>query len=349
MRHAARHLVAAVLGVCAWIGSTPAHAQDRARTSSATSTREHEEGREHRHHRTIGRLAAAVAQGSSDEVVIPVTEVRVRRRSPAEARAEAAPPVRLCLRRPVEVRRLRGRDAPRWTGSLTDCAGRPTLRAMAALALLAQPRRMFAMNLQPAMNELRRMAPAAGYTLVDESPPQRSRARGRARGRGAVIPEVPRDPHTHDPVVEVTPGARAIHPRLVQLLAAVVEHFPGHAVEIVSGYRPGDGASRHAHARAIDFRLQGVRNETLRDFARTLPDAGVGYYPNSVFIHLDVRDHDDGRVFWTDYSGPGETPRYGSWPPTDRDVQSEVDYLVTRAEEQLNQHIERERGAPSQR
>jgi len=279
----------------------------------------------------IGRLAAAARQGSGDEVMLPVTEIRAGRS--AARRDERGRTVRLCLRAPVEVRRLRGRDAPRWVGSLTDCAGRPTLRAMAALALLAQPQRDFAMNLPAAMSELRRVAPAAGLSLADDVAPARPRrrrdgARGGAPGAGQGAVHVPRDPHTRDPIVEVARGARALHPRLLQLLEQVVEHFPGHPVEIVSGYRPGTSASRHAHARALDLRLVGVRHETLRDFARRLPGAGVGYYPNSVFIHLDVRDDDEGSAFWTDYSGPGETPRYGRWPPTDRDVQNEVGWMA---------------------
>ena len=31
-------------------------------------------------------------------------------------------------------------------------------------------------------------------------------------------------------------------------------------------------------------------NEALRDFCRTLKNVGCGYYPNSVFVHMDVRD-----------------------------------------------------------
>lgn len=272
----------------------------------------------------IGRLAVAARQGSGDEVVLPVTEIRAGRAS--ARRDERGRTVRLCLRAPVEIRRLRSRDAPRWVGSLTDCGGRPTLRAMAALALLAQPQRDFAMNLPAAMSELRRVAPAAGFSLADDVAPARPRRRRELAPAPAA--RVPRDPHTHDPVVEVARGARALHPRLLQLLQSIVEHFPGRPIEIVSGYRPGTSASRHAHARALDLRLVGVRHEALRDFARRLPGAGVGFYPNSVFIHLDVRDDDEGNAFWTDYSGPGETPRYGHWPPTDRDVQNEVGWMV---------------------
>ena len=44
----------------------------------------------------------------------------------------------------------------------------------------------------------------------------------------------------------------------------------------------------------------------MRDYLRTLSDVGVGYYPNSSFVHLDVRDTN---TYWVDYAGPGEAPR----------------------------------------
>ncbi|MBL8603791.1 MAG: DUF882 domain-containing protein [Myxococcales bacterium] len=271
------------------------------------------------------RLVGAVGQGASDDVTLPVRTPRNVAHRGLQSRGQ-----RLCLRPSIEVRRLRSGVSPRWFGPLTDCSGRPTLRAMAAFALMAQPGRPPRRELEPAVVTLRRLAPAAGLSLADELSVPRWRQRVRA-----MTTTVQRDRHTHDPVVEVAPGARTLHPRLLQLLQAVIDHFPGHPVELVSGYRPGEGESRHAHARAIDFRLRGIAFEELRDFCRTLPNAGVGYYPNSVFVHMDVRDPDEGSAFWTDYSGPGETPRYGHWPPTDQDVQTEVDYLINRNEDEL--------------
>ncbi len=99
--------------------------------------------------------------------------------------------------------------------------------------------------------------------------------------------------------------------RLVQLLARVSDHFGGRPIHIVSGYRKRGGytseGSRHTNGRAIDFRIPGVPNKELRDFCRTLPGVGVGFYPNSTFVHLDVRD--DG-AFWVDVSRPGQKPSY---------------------------------------
>ena len=81
---------------------------------------------------------------------------------------------------------------------------------------------------------------------------------------------------------------------------------------MVSGYRAYTPTqytphSNHNFGRALDFRVQGVRNEELRDFCRTLRNTGCGYYPNSTFVHIDVRD---AKAYWVDLSRPGEPPRY---------------------------------------
>lgn len=101
------------------------------------------------------------------------------------------------------------------------------------------------------------------------------------------------------------------HPQLVRLLARVSDHFGGRTLEIVSGYRPAGGftrqESRHTMGHAIDFRVRGVPNTELRDYCRSFRHVGVGYYPNSLFVHLDVRRDD---TYWVDLSRPGEAPRY---------------------------------------
>ena len=86
-------------------------------------------------------------------------------------------------------------------------------------------------------------------------------------------------------------------------------------ITVIAGYRApkiarkkGNPKSPHKKGLACDFRVVGVPNETLRDYARTLPRTGVGYYPNSGFVHLDSRDGKS--AFWIDYSRPGERARY---------------------------------------
>ena len=40
--------------------------------------------------------------------------------------------------------------------------------------------------------------------------------------------------------------------------------------------------------RAIDVRLTDVRTKTLREAALEMQRGGVGYYPQSDFVHLDT-------------------------------------------------------------
>lgn len=112
-----------------------------------------------------------------------------------------------------------------------------------------------------------------------------------------------------------------IDPRLLRMLAQISDHFGGRTIRVVSAFRPFRRGqytphSNHNHGRAIDFRVDGVPNRVTRDFCRTLPNAGCGYYPRSVFIHMDARSE---RASWVDWSRPGERPRYGSesHPPAD--------------------------------
>jgi uncharacterized protein YcbK (DUF882 family) len=103
-----------------------------------------------------------------------------------------------------------------------------------------------------------------------------------------------------------------IDPRLVTLVGMVSDHFGGRDLIVVSGFRPYSPRqftphSNHNVGRAMDFTIPGVTNEQLRDFCRTFHNVGVGYYPNSSFVHLDVRTSN---AQWTDYAGPGQAPRY---------------------------------------
>jgi hypothetical protein len=104
-------------------------------------------------------------------------------------------------------------------------------------------------------------------------------------------------------------GARPrTDPKLIKLIAKVSDKF-GKPLRIVSGYRTRSffEDSRHKLSCAVDFSIPGVSNEALRDYLRSLrEDVGVGYYPRSSFVHLDVRDTD---TYWVDYAGPGERPR----------------------------------------
>jgi hypothetical protein len=85
--------------------------------------------------------------------------------------------------------------------------------------------------------------------------------------------------------------------------------------------------------------IEGARNEAVVDFCKTLADTGCGYYPNSSFVHVDVRQPGTGHVTWIDASGPGEAPHYvSSWPPPpepDVKVASKTENVVEKLDPEL--------------
>ena len=46
--------------------------------------------------------------------------------------------------------------------------------------------------------------------------------------------------------------------------------------------------SQHLKGNAIDVRLRGVRTKTLRETALRMERGGVGFYPKSDFVHMDM-------------------------------------------------------------
>ena len=140
-----------------------------------------------------------------------------------------------------------------------------------------------------------------------------------ARPASATKPKVTVDVLAKNRGNELAPGIRRIDARLVERLEQAIDHFrkPGapSKVLVVSGYRPKSAGSYHQSGRALDFRIDGVQNEALIAFCKTLPDTGCGYYPNGTFVHMDVRQTGAGHVAWIDVSRPGEAPKYVSaWP-----------------------------------
>jgi uncharacterized protein YcbK (DUF882 family) len=90
--------------------------------------------------------------------------------------------------------------------------------------------------------------------------------------------------------------------RLFDLLAALAEEAGvGPRYQVISAYRSPatnamlaattDGVSTrslHMEGKAIDVRLEGAPLARLRDLALAKAAGGVGYYPASDFLHLDV-------------------------------------------------------------
>jgi hypothetical protein len=172
--------------------------------------------------------------------------------------------------------------------ALTYCDGRANPRALDELSVVARPKEL----------------PDAPSTAEIDAYAKRPLDRGPLSRR--------RDP------LRLTASILRLHPDLLVRLQQIALRFPGRTIEIVSGHRPeARTTSRHHHGRALDLRVEGISRERLRDFARSLDATGVGYYPNSVFVHVDVRED---KGYWVDRSGPGEPADYGPWPPRPREL-----------------------------
>jgi hypothetical protein len=95
--------------------------------------------------------------------------------------------------------------------------------------------------------------------------------------------------------------------RLLPTILRAARRFRAWRIEIVSGFRSpkynlilrkkGHEVAReseHPRGEAVDFRLPQVPTRALLRFVRSLHLGGVGFYPESQFVHADV-----GRVrFW---------------------------------------------------
>jgi len=90
-------------------------------------------------------------------------------------------------------------------------------------------------------------------------------------------------------------------PRLEGVLVSAAVRFEADRVEIVSGFRApkfnlmlrkkGHEVARdsqHTYGHAVDFRLPGVPTRRLLEMVRSLSLGGVGFYPESAFVHADT-------------------------------------------------------------
>jgi len=94
-----------------------------------------------------------------------------------------------------------------------------------------------------------------------------------------------------------------VDPRTLSLVYGIQMHFGVPEIRVVSGYRvPRPGSrSNHGKGRAVDLVVPGVPDEEVAHYARELGFVGVGVYPTSQFVHVDVRPRS---YFWVDFSGP---------------------------------------------
>lgn len=113
-------------------------------------------------------------------------------------------------------------------------------------------------------------------------------------GALAEISRLLRDHRTN----EVLP----IDPQLLSLLERLTSLTGKHDIlHVISGYRSpstnqtladrSDDVSRrslHMDGKAIDIRIPGRDLQTLRNAALSLRGGGVGFYPQSQFVHVDI-------------------------------------------------------------
>ncbi len=107
-----------------------------------------------------------------------------------------------------------------------------------------------------------------------------------------------------------------MHPGVLRILADLSARYPGHTIEIVSGYRAppyGVPRSKHFHGRAIDLRVRGVEITEVRDYLwRTHENVGVGYYRRQKFVHVDYRPNYK-KTAWTQRRRNGKYYHRPKW------------------------------------
>ena len=115
----------------------------------------------------------------------------------------------------------------------------------------------------------------------------------------AAVDEFLRDHYTNQPT--------RMDPRLLGVVLGAAHKFKSANVQVVSAFRApkyqlmlrkkGHEVARdseHPLGHAVDFRLPGLSTRALLRWVRSLRLGGVGYYPESAFVHADV-----GRVrYW---------------------------------------------------
>lgn len=154
----------------------------------------------------------------------------------------------------------------------------PSLAASAASATAAAPRSLSVLNVHTG-ERLSATFFEAGRYLPDAL---------------SALDRVLRDHRTG----EVHP----IDPALLDLVSRLSGQLGGAGtVQVISGYRsPATNASLHRRStgvathslhmlgKAMDIRVQGVELGRVRQAALSMGRGGVGYYPDSDFVHVDV-------------------------------------------------------------
>lgn len=98
-----------------------------------------------------------------------------------------------------------------------------------------------------------------------------------------------------------TAGEGPIPDALLARIIAAARHFEVREVRIISGFRHPKynlqlvkkgrevaSGSQHTEGHAIDFFLPGIATRPLYDWLLDVHAGGVGFYPESEFVHIDL-------------------------------------------------------------
>jgi uncharacterized protein YcbK (DUF882 family) len=98
-----------------------------------------------------------------------------------------------------------------------------------------------------------------------------------------------------------TTAETPVDPRLIDLLYRIAQRTH-QKILLVSGFRAPMFSlatlSYHTRGMAADIRIPGMTPLMVRDLAMSMGVKGIGYYPVSGFVHVDVRDQ---FTTWIDY------------------------------------------------
>ncbi len=133
-----------------------------------------------------------------------------------------------------------------------------------------------------------------------------------------------------------------VQDRLIAYLYRVAHHFDSD-IQIVSALRANKKkTNKHHNGHAVDFKIVGVPAKEVFEYCKThFPLVGIGYYPTTGFVHLDVGREDE-QAFWVDTSGSGDDANYQSGVSQEqKGVAKEAQpRMIKTIEKQLNKNYE---------
>jgi uncharacterized protein YcbK (DUF882 family) len=113
-----------------------------------------------------------------------------------------------------------------------------------------------------------------------------------------------------------TDTAKEMEPRLLTILSHVFDRFGERRIDVVSGFRnQRKTTSYHYKGSAVDVRVEGISARRLQEYVETLDSGGmgIGIYPVTGFVHIDVRPPPSYR--WVDYSPSNPDAQQKRPPP----------------------------------